>query len=106
MSAAETRPPQWSAAEVLSHIDQAWEAALARNTQGPVFDVDRKVYGAGHGGHGGWLITQDRMVVCGGGHLPCGRVLFPLADVLDEAAADELALTAATAIAAAGRRAA
>jgi hypothetical protein len=106
MSAADASPSQWSAVEVLSHIDQAWDAALARNTQGPVFDVDRAVAAAGHGGHGGWLITQDRLVVCGGGQRPCGRVLFPLTDVLDEAGTGELLRVAATAIATVGRRAA
>ena len=103
LSAADTRtspaiPPVWTTAEVLSHVDQAWEAVLVRVTQGPDFDIDRAVTAAGHGQHGGWLITPRRQIACGGGRIPCGQVLFPLDDVLSPQDQDEMLRTAAEAM--------
>ena len=95
LSAADTGdgpavPPVWTAGELFDHVGQTWDAVAMRNTQGPAFDVDRAVCAAGHGDHGGWLISPDRMVVCGGGRRPCGQVLGPLGDILDGRRQDDL----------------
>jgi hypothetical protein len=82
-------PAVWTVERLRSHTGRTWDATVVRNTQGWQFDVDRKVYEAGHGMHGGWYATPDGIVQCAGTTCPepCDEALFPLASIAPRHAA-------------------
>lgn len=95
VAATHPAPPErrWTPDALHAHVSLVSDALLIRATQAPRHVVDQAVTLAEngvHAGHGGWVITPALEVVCGGGRVPCGRVLFPLAEKLTAIQMQEL----------------